>query len=89
MKSRRRIAFSKAHECADYRLQGCDYSKDLRPAKWGPTVILRGNNPWDCAMTYDKTPKNWADLKPPGYWSKAAGRFIPVHEMTEEWLHSR
>jgi hypothetical protein len=21
-----------------------DYNRDLRPAKWGPTVILRGNN---------------------------------------------
>ena len=35
-------------------------------------------------MTYDETPKTFAELKPPGYWSKAAGRFIPVHEMTEE-----
>jgi hypothetical protein len=33
MKSRRRIACPKA-----------DYIRDLRPAKWGPTVILRGNN---------------------------------------------
>src|SRR5262249_47025267 len=22
----------------------CNYSRDLRPAEWGPTVILRGNN---------------------------------------------
>ena len=35
-------------------------------------------------MTYDETPKNWAELKPRGYWSKAAGRCIPVREMTAE-----
>src|SRR6516225_7065650 len=28
-------------------LQWRDYSRDLRPAEWGPTVILRGNNPQD------------------------------------------
>jgi hypothetical protein len=42
MKSRRRIAFLKAWDhanCID------DYSRDLRPAEWAPTVILRGNNP--------------------------------------------
>lgn len=39
-------------------------------------------------MTYDETPKTWAELKPPGYWSKAAGRFIPVHEMTEEEIEA-
>jgi hypothetical protein len=33
MKSRRRIAFSKAHDCADYRLQERDYSRDLRLAE--------------------------------------------------------
>src|SRR5215469_18903806 len=44
MKSRRRIAFPTAGSCADF---GCDYSRVLRPAKWGPTVILRGNNPHD------------------------------------------
>src|SRR5215470_6709613 len=44
MKSRRRIAFPTAGYCADF---GCDYSRDLRAAKWGPTVILRGNNPQD------------------------------------------
>src|SRR6516225_9747153 len=27
------------------RLSKWDYSRDLRPAKWGPAVILRGNNP--------------------------------------------
>jgi hypothetical protein len=41
MKSRRRIAFLKAQ---DYANGSGDYSRDLRPAKWGPTVILRGNN---------------------------------------------
>jgi hypothetical protein len=38
MKSRRRIAFLKAQDhanCID------DYSRDLRPAEWGPAVILR------------------------------------------------
>src|SRR5262249_62424015 len=28
-------------------LTDCDYIKDLRPAEWGPAVILRGNNPQD------------------------------------------
>ena len=27
--------------------QLCDYSRDLRPAEWGPIIILRGNNPQD------------------------------------------
>jgi hypothetical protein len=45
MKSRRRIAFSKAHECADYRLQGRDHSRDLPPAKWGSGVSLHGSSP--------------------------------------------
>jgi len=44
MKSRRRIAFLKAQDCADLR---CNYSRDLRQAEWGPIVILRGNNPQD------------------------------------------
>src|SRR6516225_2179567 len=29
------------------RWLGRDYSRDLRTAEWGPTVILRGNNPQD------------------------------------------
>src|SRR6516225_3777901 len=45
MKSRRRIASPK--ECVDCRLKRCDYSRDLRSAEWGPTVILRGNNSQD------------------------------------------
>jgi hypothetical protein len=32
-KSRRRIAFSKAQDCAD--LRGCNYTRDLRPTEWG------------------------------------------------------
>jgi hypothetical protein len=44
MKSRRRIAFPTAGYCADF---GRDYSRVLRPAKWGPTVILHSNNPED------------------------------------------
>src|SRR6516225_2724687 len=44
MKSRRRIASPKAQDCVDL---GCNYSRDLRPAEWGRTVILRGNNPQD------------------------------------------
>ena len=47
MKLRRRIAFSKAQDCADFRLQRCDYSRDLRPVEWVPIVILRGNNSQD------------------------------------------
>jgi hypothetical protein len=41
MKSRRRIAFPKAQNAAN-----CidDYSKDLRPAKWGSEVSLHGSN---------------------------------------------
>jgi len=43
MKSRRRIAFTKAGTTPNRT----DYSRDLRPAEWGPNVILRGNNPQD------------------------------------------
>src|SRR5262249_62386875 len=45
MKSRRRIAFSKAQDCADYRSREYDYSRDLRPAKWCSGVSLHGSNP--------------------------------------------
>jgi hypothetical protein len=38
MKSRRRITAPKAQEHADIL---ADYIRDLRPAKWGSTVILR------------------------------------------------
>jgi hypothetical protein len=41
MKSRRRIASSKAQDYAD----DDHYSKDLRMAKWGSTVNLRRKNP--------------------------------------------
>jgi hypothetical protein len=41
MKSRRRIAYSKAQDYAD----DDHYSKDLRMAKWGSTVNLRRKNP--------------------------------------------
>jgi len=41
MKSRRRIAFTEA----GLRRIGCDYSRDLRPAKWGSEVGLQGSNP--------------------------------------------
>ena len=43
MKSRRRIAFTKAGTTPNRT----DYSRDLRPAEWGPNVILRSNNPQD------------------------------------------
>ena len=39
MKSCRRIAFSKAWDCADYCSERIDYSRVLRPPEWGPTVI--------------------------------------------------
>ena len=32
----------------------------------------------------DETPKTFAELKPPGYWSKTLGYFVPVREMTAE-----
>jgi hypothetical protein len=32
----------------------------------------------------DETPKTLAELKPPGYWSKAEGRFVDVRQMTPE-----
>src|SRR5215469_12765404 len=40
MKSRRRIAFSKAQDCADFG----HYSRDLRQAKWGSGSSLHGSN---------------------------------------------
>jgi hypothetical protein len=41
MKSRRRIAFLKAQDHANY----IDYySRDLRPAKWASGVSLHGSN---------------------------------------------
>src|SRR5262245_21738085 len=45
MKSRRRIAFLKAQDCADFRVQQADYSRDLRPVKWVSESGLRGINP--------------------------------------------
>jgi hypothetical protein len=42
MKSRRRIAFSKAQDSPIY--DDCNYSRDLRPAKWGSEIKLRSNN---------------------------------------------
>jgi len=42
MKSRRRIAFTKAQDHAN---SASNYSRDLRPAKWGLGVILHGSNP--------------------------------------------
>jgi hypothetical protein len=44
MKSRRRICLPKAQ---DYAHVEPDYISLLRPAEWGSTVILRGNNPQD------------------------------------------
>jgi len=44
-KSRRRIAFPKAEDCARIAHREYDYSKDLRPAKLGSRVSLRGSNP--------------------------------------------
>ena len=43
MKSRRRIACPLGSGLR----RRWDYSRDLRPAEWGLTVILRGNNPQD------------------------------------------
>jgi hypothetical protein len=43
-KSRRRIAFPKAQDHADCGFQRSDYSRDLRPAKWGSEVISRSSN---------------------------------------------
>jgi hypothetical protein len=45
MKSRRRIAFPQG--LGPRQLHRDDYSRDFRSAEWGPTVILRGNNPQD------------------------------------------
>jgi len=42
MKSRRRIAFPQGPNCAT---RFCNYSRDLRPAKWGSGAILHGSNP--------------------------------------------
>ena len=47
MRSRRRIASPKGLGVHRLSLTDCDYIKDLRPAEWGPTAILRGNNPQD------------------------------------------
>ena len=44
MKSRRRIAFAQG---PGPRRVGANYSRDLRPAEWGPTIILRSKNPRD------------------------------------------
>src|SRR5215472_12014551 len=41
---RRLIASLKAQDHANCGAEWSDYSRDLRPAEWGPTVILRGNN---------------------------------------------
>ena len=41
IKSRRRISLTEARTTPN----GIDYSRDLWPAEWAPTVILRGNNP--------------------------------------------
>jgi len=40
---RRRIAHPKAQDYADF--QSWDYSRDLRPEKWGSGVSLHGSNP--------------------------------------------
>jgi hypothetical protein len=40
MKSRRRIAFPEAKDCAG----SFDYSRNLRPPEWGSAVTLQGSN---------------------------------------------
>ena len=47
MKARRRIAAPKGQGCADYALEWRNYSRYLRQAKWGRTIILRSSNPQD------------------------------------------
>src|ERR1700751_2917997 len=47
MKSRRRIASPEGSGVRRLLLTGCDYSRDLRSAEWGPIVIVRGNNSQD------------------------------------------
>ena len=42
-----------------------------------PTVAERNARP-------DETPKTFADMKPPGYWSASSGRFITVRLVTDE-----
>ena len=42
---RRRIAFLKAQDQANCGLERSDYSRDLRPAKWGSMINLRCKNP--------------------------------------------
>jgi len=32
----------------------------------------------------DEPPKTFADLKPPGYWSKTLGYFVPVRSLAAE-----
>ena len=32
----------------------------------------------------DETPKTFADLKPPGYWSKTLGYFVQVRSLAAE-----
>src|SRR6516225_5310404 len=46
-RSRRRIAGSLPRDYADDSFQRFNHSRVLRPAEWGPTVILRSNNPQD------------------------------------------
>jgi len=41
------MARPKVLNCTPAGLQWRNYSRDLRLAKWGPTGILRGNNPQD------------------------------------------
>src|SRR5262249_2859539 len=41
----RRIAIPKAWDCADHRFLGHDYSRDLQPVEWGPTVIQQSSEP--------------------------------------------
>jgi hypothetical protein len=31
----------------------------------------------------DTTPKSFADMKPPGYWSGTLGRFVEVRQVSE------
>jgi hypothetical protein len=37
----------------------------------------------------DETPKTFAELKPPGYWSALLGYFVPVTMETDEEFWAR
>ena len=60
MKSRRRIAFSKAQDCADYRSDEHNYSRDLWPAKYliDYGELPRGKSEPECLGTFEVNLRN-------------------------------